>query len=376
MSTTPEEQHENYDLDAPQQQNSAPFADRILGREAFYIGAKPGTKSADLQLDREARCFVLRRPQRANLYGGVEFKIQTGISADFTIFGRVFYSAARLNEGWTYLSKQGKSAGKNILGIQYGPADKCALAKLVQNRPELIAPLKFKKAIQYWPAKGDQPAQAKKDYKKLFACELYEVLFEFTEVADPANPGKTKRVAVTDPTTHMPKYTIDPQPYIWKMNDPWWEQLRAKVLAPDFAKALESVAAADIDGDQAAKPRKELPKKGGVTVPVSSIILKLWAKTDEVKSTPTDVVAKYEVDFSAGMTVDSLAIVPTNPFPSLPNGDIDWHQIFVPMTQEQADKIVADADREMGEMEDHGDSAGGGKPQGGPPPSDDDDIPF
>jgi hypothetical protein len=371
MSTAPEAPaEENYDLDGPQKASN-PWAERTLGREAFYVGGKNGDKSEALKRDGEARCFVIRRPQRANLYGGVEFWIQIGLRADLSVIAAPFYSAARLNEGWTYEGKSGKNAGKPVLGIQYPPVDKCALAKLVQVHPDLIAPLKFQGVIQYWPAKGDQPAQAKRDYKKLFALEMYEVLFEYQDVPDPAKPGMTKRVAVIDPSTHKPKYTINPRPYIWKMNDPWWEQLRAKVLAPKFAAAAAAIVG-DIDGESKAKAKKELP-----TTDISKVVLKLWAKTDEEKPDR----ATYEVDFSAGLTIDSSAIVPVDELPSKADGTIDWDQIFPPMTQAQADKVVADAKRAYDELmgDEHRDAppAGGApKSQDAPPPPGDDDIPF
>ena len=118
-----QQQEESYDLDAPQERARNPWAGRILGREAFYLGANPGDKAETMKRDGEARCFIIRRPQRANLYGGVQFWLQVGLRADLSVIGAPFYSAARLNQGWTYIQKKGKNAGKSVLGIQYGPKD-------------------------------------------------------------------------------------------------------------------------------------------------------------------------------------------------------------------------------------------------------------
>jgi hypothetical protein len=182
-------------------------------------------------------------------------------------------------------------------------------------------------------------------------------------------------VVVIDQTTNKPKYTIDPRPYIWEVNEPWWDQLRSKVLAPNFAQSLEPQVA-DIDGEQAAKPPKKLPEAANGDP--SKIVLKLFAKTDEKDPSR----AAYLVDFSPSMVIDSSVIEAVDPLPETHEGRIDWNQIFPPMTQEQADEILAKADGlEPGQPDGapaaggQGQGAGGGNQQS-PPPSTDDDIPF
>ena len=374
MSEPQKPKEENYDLDAPSTSGfENPWRARTLGREAFYLGAVNGDKSETMKKDGEARCFVIRRPQSRNLYGGVQFWLQVGLRNDLSVIQAPFYSAARLNEGWTYPGKKdGKPTGKSVLGTQYGPVDTCALARLVKKHFNLIAPLKFKGEIQYWPPnkKTGAPGEMKRDYKKLFAMEIYEVLFEYAEVPDLSKPGQTKRVVVVDPITKKPKYTVNPKPYIWELNESWWEQFRNKILNPAFGKATE-VLIADIDGESSKKPLKPLP-----TTDLSKLVLKLWAKTDEKDPSR----ASYEVDFSAGLTIDTSAIVPVEGLPTNANDAIDWEKIYPPMTQEQADKIIAKAAGEeaamMGEQAPTPQEAPGGHEEASQGAGSDDDIPF
>jgi len=372
---------ETYDFDqgTPSDFSENPWLERTLDRTAFYVGGKRGDKSAELQKDGEARCFIIRRPQAKNIYAGVGIRMQVARRDDGSVVGIPFYSSARLNEGWTYLAKKGKNAGKWMLGIQYGPTESCALARLVQARPDLIAPATFMGAVQYWPARDGEQAQAKQDYKKFYVVEAFEVLFEYQDVPNPAQPGLTKRVVVMDPTTQKPKYTINPKPYIWEMNEPWWQQYRNKILAPKFSQAVSS--AADIDG-VAPAPQKQLP-----TNDPSKVLLKLFARTN-----PEDPAkAKYEVDFSPSLVIDSSALQVVDPLPALPDGSIDWNQVYPPMTEEQAQGLVARADggaSTYGQPAVGGDDSfvGGGASTGqgvgqvtNPPagvPAGEDDIPF
>jgi hypothetical protein len=191
-------------------------------------------------------------------------------------------------------------------------------------------------------------------------------------VPDAARPGQTKRAVVRDQATGKPKFSINPRPYILQLNDTWWEQYRAKILYPKLAQNLEAQVA-DIDGESKAKAPKPLPSTDS-----SQIVLKFYARTDEKDPSR----AAYEIDFSPTLTIDSSAIVPEDPLPALPDGSIDWNQVYVPMTQEQADKIVERADSLDGEMT----GSPAPAPQSAPAPAaaqgaapaaaSDDDIPF
>lgn len=356
---------ESYDFGSPSSGYDNPWRERTLGREAFYPGAAKGGDPENLKRDGEARCFVIRRAHYRNIYAGVQFWLQVGLRDNLEPIAAPFFSAARLNQGWTYKSQK---SGKDVLGIKNGPVKLCALARLVKFHPELIAPLKFKGQVQYWPAKDGEPAQPKLDYKKLFALEIFEVMFEYKEVPDQNSPGQTRRIVVADPATGKPKYTINPKPFIWELNETWWDQLRAKVLAPKFAQALEPKVA-DIDGE-APKPVKQLP-----TSDPSQVVLKLFAKTDEKDASK----ASYLVDFSTALTIDSAAIKPEDELPSLADGTIDWNEIYKPMTEEDAQDLISKASESGGEARQEGPPAGGGQGGGshdGPPPSTDDDIPF
>jgi len=361
---TPEE---SYDFGGPGGFEN-PWAERTLGREAFYLGAKKGDKGPDLKKDGEARCFIIRRPQFHNIYGGVQFWLQVAMRDDLSPIGAPFYSAYRLNQGWTYTSKK---SGRQVIG--YGPKN-CPLAALVRKNPHLVMPLKFDGKIQYWPPRNGEPPEMKRDFKKLFAIEIFEVLFEYAEINDPAKPGMKKKVVVLD-ENKKPKYAINPKPFIWELNEPWWEQLRSKVLAPKYAKVVEQQTA-DIDGPVAPKVIKNLPTNAdGTPVPIPNIVLKLYAKTD-----PKDPSkATYEVDFSDKMTVDASAITPVDELPTGADGFIDWNQIYPPMTDQDAKDILEKAN-EFAEAEATAamppTPAAGSTGAGAPPPAADDDIPF
>ncbi len=363
MTEANQSAEETYDLDGGGGSSyENPWIERTLGREAFYPGASRGGDPEYLKKDGEARCFVIRRLGAKNIYGGPQFWMQVSVRDDLTIKAAPFYSSVRLNEGWTYQTpkknpttkqvvinpKTGKPIMRNVIGLGYPPVDRCALAKLVKTHPELIAPLKFNGQIQYWPAKNGQPAEPKQDYKKLFAVEAFEVLFEYAEVPDPAKPGMLKRIVVLDPVTKKPKYTVNPRPFIFELNETWWEQYRSKILYPQLAEAAS--APADIDAAQGAAPKK-LPSEDK-----TQIVLKLFAKTDELDPSR----AKYVIDFSAALTIDSKAIVPVDELPSKEDGSIDWEQIYKPMDQETADKLVQRAmglDEAQPEQQEEGHSA-------------------
>lgn len=345
MSDTMQDQEETYDLDGGGGSSyENPWKERSLGREAFYPGASKGGDPEYLKRDGEARCFVIRRLGPMNIYGGVQFWLQVSVREDLSIVAAPFYSSVRLNEGWTYktpkknpVTKQpiidprtNKPIMRNVIGLKHPPVDRCALAKLVKSHPELIAPLRFNKQIQFWP-----DGNPKRDYKKMFAVEAFEVLFEYADVPDPTKPGMTKRIVVQDPTTKKPKYTVNPRPFIWELGEFWWEQFRAKILYPQLSEAM-APAAADIDAAPAAPPKK-LPSEDK-----TQIVLKLFAKTDEKDPSK----ATYLVDFSAGLTIDSKAIVPVDELPSNPDGSINWAEIYKPMTQEDADKLLERASGE------------------------------
>ena len=364
---TPEE---SYDLEGSGSNGGMnPWASRTLKHEAFYLGAVPGTKASSLPKDKEPRSFVIRRTQLANLYGGVEFRIQTGLRADMSPIGRPFYSAARLHQGWLYKNKKGKMA----LGIKNPPVTLCPLARLVQTHPELIVPQMYQGKMTLWP-----DGNPKQDYKKLFALEMYEVLTEYKEVPDPKHPGMTMRVNVVDPVTRKPKFTVNPKPYLWHMNEAWWEQLRAKVLAPGFAAAMEPTVT-DIDGVSSSAAAKQLPAAAGPDANGKRhpeiVVLKLWAKTKKPDGTLIDPAGKtiYEVDFSAGLTIQPSEYTPVEELPVNAAGTIDWDQLYPPMTEEQVKHILATSMNVSSAPADHQESP---PPSDTPPPVGDDDIPF
>lgn len=363
MSNQHSELDESYEFSGGSSSfEASPFDDRILGREAFYLGGERGAKSEDLKKDGEARCFVLRRPGRNNIYGGVEIRLKAGLRDDGSFYGRPYWSAARLNEGWTYKNKKGKT----VIGLNGAPKN-CPLGRLVRTRQDLIAQATFKGQPQFWPARDGEEPQPKLDYKKIFAVEVLEVLFEYADAPDPANPGKTRRVVVKDQATGKPKYTINPRPFIWVLNEPWWDQLRMKVLFPQAAEAMQQ--AADIDAPAQAAPKK-LP-----TSDPSKVVLKLFAKTDEKEPTR----AAYTVDFSPSLVIDASAVQIVDPLPEVEGGGaIDWDQVFPPMTAEQAAEVISEADSGWGGVP--AATPAGPPKEGpkadGPPPATDDDIPF
>ncbi len=363
---------DSYDFD-PSGRIENPWLSRTLGREMFYEGTEPRAKNLKDYIDGPPRCFVLRRPKPSSIYGGVEFWMQVGIRTDGSLIGVPFYSGVPVQK-WTYKDDKGNVR----LSLKYPPKDD-ALADLVRERPELIVPKMFDDKMELW-----SDGTPKRNHSEIFCVEAYEVIFEFTEsdVPDPKNPGRTKKkkLYVNGPDGKA-KYRIDPSPWILKMRRPWWTQLKDRVLQPRTEEEQVAEQVAGPDGVIAAPVKKKWAGKLPTT-DITQVMLMFWAKTgDEPAKGAANV--EYSVQFSERMLVDSSKIDPVDPLPSRADGSVDWHQVFPPMTRQQAMDIISKADE-------NGDGAGTPPP---PPPAGanldehgqeikagagagDDDIPF
>lgn len=354
----------DYDFD-PQGRTENPWIKRTLGREMFYEGTQPRDKELGKKLDGPPRCFVMRRPTPANIYGGVEFWLQVGVRQDMTLIGAPFYSGIKIGQ-WTYKDDRGNVR----IGVKYPPKND-ALADFVRENYKLIVPKVYDGKTELW-----SDGTPKRNYDQIFAVEAYEVVFEYREidVDDPKNPGRTKKklVAVNDGAGKA-KYKVDPRPWILKFRRPWYTMLKNRVLKPIVEEELASAEAPDPDGT-VQKPKA---KKWSGTLPttdISRVMLKMYSRTGPEPAKGAMNV-EYDLQFSEVTQIDSNAIVPVDELPSLPDGNIDWHKVYPPMTVDQAMDLVSKAQEvPAAEAEGHEDQG----PPGTPPPDNgsDDDIPF
>jgi hypothetical protein len=349
MSQQPQQAPDDYDFD-PEGRTENVWLARTLGREMFYEGTEPRAKNLKDHIDGPPRCFVIRRPGPKSIYGGVEFWMQVGIRTDGSLIGVPFYSGVPVQK-WTYKDDRGNVR----LSLRYPPKDD-ALADIVREHPELIVPKMFDGKMELW-----SDGSPKRNHAEVFAIEAYEVVFEFTEteVADPKNPGRTKKkkVYVNGPDGKA-KYSINPTPWILKLRRPWWTQLKDRVLVPKTEEEHVAELTAGPDGTTAAPAKKKWAGKLPTT-DISQVMLMFWAKTgDEPAKGAANV--EYSIQFSERMTIDSSKIVPVDELPSRADGSVDWHQVFPPMTKDQAIDIVAKA-------EENADGGSGAPPPQAPP---------
>jgi hypothetical protein len=355
-------QHDDYEYGPPPREAN-PWVERIISREAFYVGA--ARKATSLVKNGEPRCFIIRRPQKKNIHAGLRIWLRTGGTFDSGAPKAVpFYDDL---EPWLYFNKE---KGRSQLSTMYPPEDR-ALGDILKNKPGLVAQQFFNGEPQAWPS-GDP----KLNIDEFYAVEAFEVQFSYKEVADPKVQGGKKRIIEVDPATKKPKYAIDPKPHIWELRRPWWDQLHFKVLSPQFAFVTE---VADPDGAQASKP-KVLP-----TPDPSKVLLKLFAKTKDATKPDSANNVAYLVDFSDALVIESAGLVPVEPLPETADGSIDWVKVYPPADPKEIRKLAIRFDKRSesgdeeapgddGPGEDGGEPATAGDSEEAPPVPD--DVPF
>ncbi len=326
-----------------------PLRKRILKREAFFRGAEPNADFDDICKTPvglpegtplgSARYWLIRRPQVLNIFATVQFKVRVGWKEDGLPKGYMAYSGLPLQK-WLY-KKENKTTGVVSLRIsdKY-PPDGDALAQFVKYHRDLICPKIWKGSILTF----DGTTDPKLDFDEVFAVEAFEVLFNFEDVKDTTSPSGWKRQVKRDAAGKI-MYQIIEFPWVLEMRRSWFNQYRDRVLMPP--KDGDQVAIAPVEDDGGAPKAKPAPQKWLLpTTDKTQVLLRFVAKVgNDPKKGIANVNYQIEphetlaVPIPAGFTV-------SEPLPEKEGGIIDWHKVYVPFSDKDAQRLVERSEKQ------------------------------
>ncbi len=310
---------ENYDYTPKNNPFENPFADRILDRRMFYPGTTSDSKSEDMKILKTPvpRCFIIYRYQRDNLYAGVYFRLMNGVNAKKLPTGYKHYSSLPLEE-WIYEKTNSTTKAKVVKVSDKFPPVGDVLGDFIRDHHELICPEVFKDKISLWP-----DGNWKLDYGVFHAVEAFEVVFR-------TNPdGSFARNA--DNTI---AYDILPDPWILELTPAWFRQLKDRILQPVVVQA----AAAPVSAlDEGAK-KVEAKNWPMPTTDIRSVLLRMYAREGD-DPTKGEANRTYSIEPHPSLIID-IKNLDVAGLPQNKQGFINWHEVYKPMTVEDANRIL------------------------------------